>query len=85
MISEIYALWQYKSPFNLHHLQNPNNKSLIPTKKIICKWQTTEFLKVVSINGSDITRVSVTDPDIYNRYALSCTKSCECQIEHIDF
>jgi hypothetical protein len=42
-ISEIYALWQYKSPFNLHHLQtsgeqNPNNTSLIPTKKIIWKW-----------------------------------------------
>jgi hypothetical protein len=40
MISEIYALWQYNSPFNLHHLQtsgeqNPNNKTLIPTKKII--------------------------------------------------
>jgi hypothetical protein len=37
-ISEIYALWQYKSAFNLQHLQtsgeqNPNNKSLIPTKK----------------------------------------------------
>jgi hypothetical protein len=44
MISEIYALWQYNSPFNLHRLQtsgeqNPNNKTLIPTKKIIWKWR----------------------------------------------